>query len=154
MEAVTDIVVVALLILILLMLLSLITEALDIFCLPLSICISSFSTLFCVPGNWPPWTISLALRLLVRFGKWEIIIWDRRVREKWAGRYIFLISSLPGHHSLGLCFHLRPQPLSGDLLHTLPVLGLVTTSSLLPPPPKGSNGSSLLLAPGCCPVPW
>lgn len=34
----------------------------DIFCLPLQICSSSFSTLLCAPGDWPVWSTLVVLK--------------------------------------------------------------------------------------------
>lgn len=56
------------------------------------------STLSCAPGDCPWWAVSLALRLLVGSGKWEIldVAGPEEGEEKGC---ISLVSSLPGHHA-------------------------------------------------------
>lgn len=100
-----------------------------------------FSTLSCAPGDCPWWAVSLALRLLVGSGKWEIldVAGPEEGEEKGC---ISLVSSLPGHHGLALGLYLS--------VHT-PVWVLVTTTSLLPTGSRRGNCSPPLLAPGYSP---
>ena len=125
-----------------------IEEALDITYLPFYIHPSSLFTLFCILGGWLPWTISLALRLLVRFCRWEIMeLGGPEESEERAISLGFLSATSPWFGFVSLA---KATALSRDLLHTQPVCA---TSSLLPCKPRCGNCSPRLLASGCCPAP-